>query len=115
MYPFLQKRKQTPRERFPVSGHAGVDPKATVGRACALPSSSTLLEQSLSMMPTQDMPTGKVHGHANSVAVEETTGRCLKAAARQQLQRRPMRGHRGQGALPQGLNASATISGRRGS
>lgn len=72
MYPFIQKRKRTPRERFPVSGRTGVDPRATVGRACALPSSSTLLEQSLSMMPTQDMSKGKVHDHATSVAVEET-------------------------------------------
>lgn len=73
MYPFIQKRKQAPRERFPVSGRAGMDPRATVGRACALPSSSALLEQSLSMVPTQDIPKGKVPDHASSVAVEETT------------------------------------------
>lgn len=94
MGPFIQKRKQAPREKFPVSGRAGwaQGPQGDKPTLSQLP--LLCLEQSLftaltvisSVWPTQDISKGNVHNHANFAAVvvvEETPLTCLKETAKQ--------------------------------
>lgn len=83
MCPFIQKRKQVPREKFPVSGRAGGAPGPQEDKPMLsqlpLPCSEQSLFMALSVIssvwPTQDISKGLVHNHANFVVVivmEET-------------------------------------------